>query len=162
MMLSATFASGQGRYDKGDVLLNLGVGVGYTYFGGGVPVVLSADFAVNDVITVGPFLGYTSWGGYRSFRYSATDIGVRGSYHFSELFEIRNEEVDVYGGLALGYSITSTNYDYGSFGFSDPYPNRVIFGLHAGVRYFFAPKVAGFAELGFGQAVLAVGLTFKL
>jgi len=68
----------------------------------------------------------------------------------------------VYGGVSLGYSITSTNYDYGSFGFSDPYPNRVLFGLHAGARYFFAERVAGFAELGFGQAVLAIGVTFKL
>jgi hypothetical protein len=164
MVFSATFAAAQGRYDKGDVLLNPGIGLGYTYFGGGLPLLLSADFAVNDVITVGPFLGYTSYGGYRfsgsNYRYTSFDLGVRGSYHFSELFEIRNEKVDIYGGANLGYSITGSNFDYGTF--DDPYPNRVIFGLHAGTRYFFSEKVAGFGELGFGLATLAIGLTFKL
>lgn len=168
LVFSATFASGQARYDKGDVLLNLGIGLGYSYFGGGIPLLISAEFVVHDAITVGPYFGYTSYNGYRyggfsnNYRYTSIDLGVRGSYHFSELFEIRNEKVDVYGGAALGYSITGTNYDYRFYGLSDPYPNRVQFGLHAGTRYFFTEKIAGFGELGFGLATLALGLTFKL
>jgi len=160
---SATVASGQGRYDKGDFLLNAGIGLGY-YYAGGVPLLLSGEWAVNDVITVGPYLGYTSynyrWAGGNRWRYTFLDIGVRGSYHFSELFEIRNEQVDVYGGLSLGYLIS--NYSGDNFGFSDPYPDVVRFGIHAGARYFFSEKVAGYGELGFGVAPLALGLTFKL
>lgn len=162
LVFSASFASAQARYDKGDVLLNAGIGLGYSYFGGGVPILVGADFAVNDVITVGPYFGYTSYGYLSSYRYTSIDIGARGSYHFSELFEIRNEKLDIYGGVALGYSITSSNYDYGFYGYSDPYPDRIQFGLHAGARYFFSEKVAGFGELGFGLATLAIGLTFKL
>lgn len=166
MLFSATFASAQARYDTGDKLFNAGIGLGYSYFGGGVPLIASLEFAVNDVITVGPYFGYTSYGGYRGFgsnyRYTSIDIGVRGSYHFSELFQISNEKVDVYGGAALGYSITGSNYDYGQFGVDDPYPNRVQFGLHAGTRYFFSERIAGFGELGFGLATLALGLTFKI
>jgi hypothetical protein len=162
LVFSATFASGQARYDKGDVLVNAGIGLGYGYFGGGVPLLLSVTFAASDVITVGPYVGYTSYGYLSSYRYTALDIGVRGSYHFSPLFEISNEKVDIYGGAALGYSITGSNYDYRQYGISDPYPNRIQFGLHAGARYFFSEKVAGFGELGFGLATLALGLTFKL
>lgn len=162
LSLSATFASAQARYDKGDVLLNAGIGLGY-YYAGGVPVIVSGEFAVNDVITVGPYFGYTSYN-YNTFgfkwKYTFIDVGVRGSYHFSELFEIRNEKVDIYGGVSLGALISSYSGD-GSFN-NNPYGGGVRFGIHAGARYFFSEKVAGYGELGAGMAALSLGLTFKL
>ena len=165
LVFSVTFASGQARYDKGDVLLNAGIGLGY-YYAGGVPLLLSAEFAVNDVFSIGPYLGYTSYNynysfGGSKFRYTFFDIGVRGSYHFSELFEIRNEKVDVYGGAFLGYVISSYSSNFGN-NYDDPYGSHLRLGLHAGTRYFFSEKVAGYAELGFGIAPLALGFTFKL
>lgn len=165
LVFSATFASAQARYDKGDVLLNAGIGLGY-YFAGGVPVLVSAEFAVNDVFSIGPYLGYTSYnynwgfGGYR-WRYTFFDIGARASYHFSELFEIRNEKVDIYGGAFLGFVISSYSGDEFS-GYNDPYSGGVRLGIHAGARYFFSEKVAGYGELGYGIAPLSLGLTFKL
>lgn len=165
MVFSVTFASAQARYDKGDVLLNAGFGLGY-YFAGGVPILVSAEFAVNDVISVGPYLGYTSYGynfgsGYK-YKYSFFDLGVRGSYHFSELFEIRNEKVDVYGGAFLGFVVSSYSGDGFGGAYNDPYAGSFRLGLHAGVRYFFSEKVAGYAELGAGITPFALGLTFKL
>jgi hypothetical protein len=166
MVFSATFASAQARYDKGDVLVNAGIGLGY-YFAGGVPLLLSAEFAVNDVFTVGPYLGYTSYkynygfGGY-NFKYTFFDLGVRGSYHFNELFEIQNEKVDVYGGAFLGFLISSYSGDGFSGTYDDPYSGGLRLGIHAGARYFFSQKVAGYAELGYGIAPLSLGLTFKL
>lgn len=171
LVFSATFASAQARYDKGDVLLNAGIGLGY-YYASGVPLLVSAEFAVNDVISVGPYLGYTShssgssWQGYTwRQRWSFIDIGVRGSYHFSELFEIRNEKVDVYGGAFLGYLIS--NYSYTSDMPNDPGRSNSLggglrLGIHVGARYFFSEKVAGYGELGYGVAPLSLGLTFKL
>lgn len=165
MVFSATFASGQARYNKGDVLLNAGIGLGY-YFAGGVPLLLSAEFAVNDVFSVGPYLGYTSYnynygfGGYR-YKYTFFDIGARASYHFSELFEIRNEKVDVYGGAFLGFVISSFSGDTFT-GYDDPYAGGLRLGIHAGARYYFSEKVAGYGELGYGIAPLSLGLTFKL
>ncbi|MEX2230554.1 MAG: hypothetical protein WD824_00225 [Cyclobacteriaceae bacterium] len=159
MVFSATFASGQARYNKGDMLLNVGFGLGYYYGNGGIPLIASFEFAPSDVITVGPYISYTSRG-YTGFRYTFLDFGVRGSYHFSELFEIRNEKVDVYGGANLGYAVSSFSYD-NAFYDDNIYPSRVQFGLHAGARYFFSEKVAGYGELGFGLAPLALGITFK-
>lgn len=162
MVFSATFVSGQARYDKGDVLLNAGIGLGY-YYAGGVPLLLSLEFAVNDVITVGPYLGYTSYNyGYfnNDFKYTFFDIGAKGSYHFSELFEINNEKVDVYGGAFLGFVVSSYSGDAFS-GYNDPYASRLRLGIHAGARYFFSEKVAGYGELGYGIAPLSLGLTFK-
>jgi hypothetical protein len=164
MVFSVTFASGQARYDKGDFLLNAGIGLGY-YYAGGVPLLISGEWAVNDVITVGPYLGYTSynynWGGGNRWRYTFLDIGVRGSYHFSELFEIRDEKVDVYGGAFLGFLVSSYSGDgTGTFD-NDPYGGGLRLGIHAGVRYYFSPRVAGYGELGYGIAPLGLGLTFK-
>lgn len=168
IVFSATLASGQARYDKGDFLLNAGFGLGY-YYAGGVPLLLSGEWAVNDVITVGPYLGYTSYnrrygffGNQYRFKYSFLDLGVKGSYHFSELFEIRDEKVDVYGGVFLGFLISnySVNNDFDAY--DDPYDGGVRLGIHIGARYFFSDKVAGYGELGYGIAPLALGVTFKL
>lgn len=168
IVCSATFASGQARYAKGDVLLNAGIGLGY-YFAGGVPLLLSGEFAVNDVISVGPYLGYTSYsynygffGNQYRYKYSFFDLGVRGSYHFSELFEIRDERIDVYGGAFLGFVISSYSGDDFGGDYSDPYAGGLRLGIHAGARYFFSEKVAGYGELGYGIAPLSLGLTFKL
>ncbi|MDQ2655948.1 MAG: hypothetical protein M3Y60_00900 [Bacteroidota bacterium] len=162
MVFSASFASAQARYDKGDVLLNAGVGLGY-YYAGGVPLLLSAEWAVNDVISVGPYFGYTSYSyGYLSgYNFSFIDFGVRGSYHFSELFEIRNEKIDVYGGAFLGYVVTTYPREFKRYDL-DPYPGKVRLGIHAGIRYFFTESVGGYAELGAGMAPLALGFSFKL
>ncbi|HEU5146856.1 MAG TPA: hypothetical protein VFT90_09080 [Chryseosolibacter sp.] len=161
---AATLASAQARYDKGDVLVNAGIGLGY-YYAGGVPLQLSAEWAVNDVFSVGPYFGYTSynynWGFGDRWRYTFIDIGVRGSYHFSELFEINNEKVDIYGGAFLGFLISSFSGETFT-GYNDPYGGGVRLGIHAGARYFFSEKVAGFGELGYGLAPLSLGLTFKL
>jgi len=165
MVFSATLASAQGRYDKGDVLLNAGIGLGY-YYAGGVPLQVSAEWAVNDLISVGPYFGYTSYNHNVAFfgekwRYTFIDIGVRGSYHFNEIFEINNEQVDVYGGAFLGFLISSFSGETFS-GYDDPYSGGLRLGIHAGARYYFTEKVAGYGELGYGIAPLSLGVTFKL
>jgi hypothetical protein len=154
----------QAQYDKGDFLLNAGIGLGYYYTnGGGVPLLLSGQWLVTDKISVGPYLGYTSWNYgsvFYDYRYTFIDIGGRGSYHFSELFGITNEKLDIYGGVFLGFVISSYSGDNVP-GYVDSYGGGLRTGLHAGARYFFAPKVAGYGELGYGLAPLSIGLTFK-
>lgn len=86
---------------------------------------------------------------------------MRGSYHFNEIFEITNEQLDVYGGVFLGYTASSYSGN-DNFVRNDPYSGRVAGGIHIGARYYFTEKVAGFAELGYGLAPLAIGATFKL
>lgn len=152
----------QAQYDKGDFLLNAGIGLGY-YYAGGVPLLVSGEWLVTDKISVGPYLGYTTWNyGYftNDYRYTFIDIGGRGSYHFSELFGITNEKVDVYGGVFLGFVVSSFSGDNVP-GYVDGYGGGFRTGLHAGARYYFSPKVAGYGELGYGIAPLSIGFTFK-
>ena len=103
----------------------------------------------------------TTGAGGGKWKYTFIDIGVRGSYHFSELFEITNDKVDIYGGAFLGFLVSSYSGDAYS-GYNDPYGGGLRLGIHAGARYFFSEKVAGFGELGYGFAPLSLGLTFKL
>jgi hypothetical protein len=157
-----SFAS-NAQYKKGDLLLNAGLGLGY-YYAGGVPLMLSGEYAFTDKLTIGPYLSYTSWNnGYfgNRYRYSFIDFGVRGSYHFSELIGIRDRNLDIYGGGFLGYLVSSFNGN-AITGYNDVYGGGLRLGIHAGARYFFNPKFAGYGELGYGLASLSLGVTFKL
>ncbi|WP_128546567.1 hypothetical protein [Larkinella soli] len=152
------------QYQKGDKLLNLGIGLG-AYYGGGVPIGAAFEVGVTDEISVGAQVDFYTWGynfgGYK-WRYTFLPIAVRGSYHVNELLNLGNEKLDLYAGLALGYYVSSYSDNSGYSGFYDnAYGNKVLFGLHLGGRYYFKPNLAGFAELGYGVAPLKVGVTFK-
>lgn len=155
--------NGQAAIDKGNVLLNLGLGAGY-YYAGGVPFVFSAEFAINDAITIGPYIGFTSYR-YRytsAYRYSYTfiDIGARGAYHFSKHLNLNTDKLDLYGGALLGY--VASSYSGDSFGYRDPYGGNVRFGIFGGARWYFTDKFAVNGEVGYGVAALLAGITLKL
>jgi hypothetical protein len=163
IFFAAQTVSAQAEIDKGNVLLNGGLGFGY-YYAGGVPILFSAEFAINDAITIGPYLGITSWrykwGGER-WSYTFIDFGARGAYHFSKHLNLNTDNLDLYGGVMLGYRAASySGPDWA--GWSDPYPSKVTGGLFAGARYYFSDKFGVFGELGYGVAPLVLGVTLKL
>ena len=162
-LATAHNVSAQAEIDKGNVLLNAGLGFGY-YYAGGVPIVVSAEWAINDAISIGPYLGLTSYRyRYAGERWSYTfiDIGARGSYHFSKHLNMSTDKLDLYGGLMLGYRAASYSGPDWGFGIDDPYPSRATAALFGGVRYYFTDAFAINGELGFGYAPLLVGVTFK-
>ncbi len=95
-----------------------------------------------------------------TFKYSYLIIGARGSYHF-----YNTDKLDAYGGLMLGYNIANSKVEVtGPSGVFNPQPasvGGVAYGFHLGGRYYFNDKVAAFAELGYGLAILNVGITMK-
>jgi hypothetical protein len=168
--------SSQVNYDKGNILVNGGIGLGYYYSHGGIPILLSGEYALTDAITVGPYLGYTSRAytnssfGYKwKYRYTFLDFGARGSYHFGKHLNLNMDKLDLYGGVFLGY--LSAHYKvveapsglgagyYNSY--SSPYGSIVRVGIFGGARYYFSDQVAAYGELGYGIAPLALGLTVK-
>ncbi len=163
IFFAAQNVSAQAEIDKGNVLLNGGLGFGY-YYAGGVPILFSADFAINDAITIGPYLGFTSWRrNYFGYRWSYTfiDFGARGAYHFSKHIDNMTEKLDLYGGVMLGYRITSYSYS-GAIDLDNDYPSALTAGLFGGARYYFTDRFAAYGELGYGVAPLMLGVTFKL
>jgi hypothetical protein len=149
------------QYKNGDKLLNLGFGIN-SYYSGGIPLSASFEVGVTDDISVGGGLDYLSYNYSGYGRFTAVYIGGRGSYHFSRLLNLRNEAVDIYGGLSLGYRSFSWNDNYAGPGLGNTYSSGLFLGIHAGARYYFTKKVGGFLELGaLGSTNARLGVAFK-
>lgn len=152
-------------YQKGDKLLNVGIGFGGYYNGvgygaGGVPIGASFEYGITDQISVGAQADFYSrnlgLGLGSDYRVTIIPIAIRGSYHVNELLNLDNDKIDLYGGLQLGYTIANVNY--AGYGGSS---GDVLFGVHLGGRYYFKPNLGAFAELGYGVSALKLGVTFK-
>jgi hypothetical protein len=180
MMVSFSF--GQIAYKKGDQTLSATLGIGSLVYETNAtstvpPLTLAYDYGYNENISLGGLVSYTAskyeWNdsylgneyGYK-WTWSYFVIAARGSYHY-DLFHSSN--VDTYGGLILGYDIASSSSEYtgdwGGYYGGEPSAassGGLIFGGYVGARYFFTPKFAAQAELGFGLAVLNIGVAYKL
>jgi hypothetical protein len=169
---SAKPASSARAFNKGDQLLNVGIGIGSPFFGSGysssLPVNPSISFekGITDKISVGGQVAYASSkydvdlpGTNYSFKQNAFYIGARGSYHLNELLEL-DPKFDVYGGASLGYVIVSVSNNQG---FNGTTGSGIGFGLFAGGKYNLSNTTGLFAELGYQSlGLLNIGVSFKL
>lgn len=141
-------------FQKGDLIVNAGIGLGstFTFVGGlGLPFGGGVEYAVTDAIGVGGEFGLVSGGGL-----TAIYVGPKGYYHFNDIFNIENEKIDIYAGLAIYYR----HFSYSGFSFgigSGIYP-----GVHIGGRYYFSEKFGAFAELGNSYGWLKAGVCLKI
>lgn len=160
MVLNTTNSLAQ--YEKGDKLLNLGIGLNSYYFGG-IPLAASLEIGITDDISVGPAIGYQSKnygsGSYNS-KWTSVYIGGRGSYHLNKIINLNEEKLDLYAGAQLGYQTFKWKDDYVGV---NPYNNGDLrFGIYGGGRYYFQNNIAILGELGFGGYSNAnIGVTFK-
>lgn len=157
--------SGFAQFSKNDKLLNLGIGVN-SYYNGGIPLSSSFEVGITDEISIGAGLDYLS---HRynvlgtKYGFSALYLGARGSYHFSELLNINDQALDIYGGASLGYRRFTWRDNNNFVGLGNSYGSGLFLGIHVGARYYFAPKVGGFFEVGAGGSGNArLGLAFRL
>ncbi|MES2651047.1 MAG: hypothetical protein V4663_04870 [Bacteroidota bacterium] len=144
-------------YSKGVNLLNAGIGLGGGF---GTPIGLSFEHGFTDKISGGVYGAYASEKvptGFGDFKYTYILTAARASYHF----DFGVEKLDPYLGVILGYNIASAKWT-GAGAMPANSAGGVIYGGHAGARYFFSEKIGLFAEAGYGVGSLNVGLTFKL
>lgn len=147
-------------YEKGDKLLNVGVGLG-TYGAGGIGLGGSFEYGIHEAISVGALAGY-SGKNYFGSRFSVLYLGVRGSYHFNELLNLNNDQIDLYAGAGLGYRNVTWNIDGIGGGFlGKTYGGGIYPLLHIGGKYYLKPNLGLFAELGSGFGTLQAGVAFK-
>lgn len=163
--LSFLSNSALAQYKKGDNLLNLGLGLN-SYYSAGVPVSAIYEAGVSKDISFGGGIDYLSHTyGYlnSNYRYTSVYIGLRGSYHFNELLNLRSNDVDIYGGLSLGYrSFSWSEGNFNGTGLNSNYSSGLYLGVHVGGRYYFSNNVAGFLELGaLGSTNARIGVAFK-
>lgn len=144
-------------------MLNMGLGV-QSYAVGGLCNGASFELGFTDKISVGGYFDYaqigTKFGDHR-WKAQFVNYGVRGSYHLAGALGIGGTKFDPYAGLSIGTRtvIRRERLD------RNPYLNlraRGVFpGVHVGGFYHFSKKIGGFAELGWGIAVVRMGITGK-
>lgn len=179
-------------FDENSHLINVGIGFGggnyYSRnFGGGYVYSSSPAFSVTYEQAypkkLGPgYLGIGAYAGFRTshsrydnyyyqnekyyyeHRWNYFMLTTRGVYHWDVL---NSKNAEVYGGVLVGFRITTYNYttnsndpDVGLYKRSDGglYP---VGSLFAGARWYFVPNVALFGEAGYGVSYITGGVTFK-
>lgn len=164
LALSARVVSAQVKYGKGDAIVNLGIGAGYS---AAPTFAANAEFFIDDAISIGPYLGIggerDNFGAGYHVNYTYFNLGGRASYHFSKWLNLRTNKLDLYGGGVLGYAFVhesdnyNSNYDYHS--------SQATVSIVAGGRWYFSQKFGVNAEFGtgYGSPVTAIaGITFRL
>lgn len=157
-------------FENGSMVANAGLGFGwYNYsYGFGVSsfpaLSLSLEKGVKEldfgVLSIGGIAGFKhgSWKGFGiDGSYNDIVVAARAAVHIDLL---KMENVDTYGGAALGIRAHNENYPYSAY-VNDDYV-RPLWGLYAGGRYYFTDKLAGFGEVGFGLGYLTLGLSYKI
>jgi hypothetical protein len=151
-------------FSKSTTLIQGGLGLGSYYYIGkmsGIPFQGRFEKAINDEFSLGAIIGRSSskyTDGFGTIRYNYTIIGARGNYHFDGG---SNNKFDPYGGVTLGYNIFSVNTkDYGSF--YEAESSAILYGVQVGCNYYFADRIGGWAELGYGASYIGLGITYRI
>ena len=166
LLSGVSFLTKAQGFEPGSGFTQLNFGLGVSSWG--VPVYVGMDFGVADRVTIGPRISYRNYSkrygyvgaGSYNVRYSITNLSFRGDYHFGSHISGLPNELDLYGGLSLGYTIWSDNYnDQYDLGLEK---SGVFLGAHAGARWYFHPNWAANAEVsGSSLAGLDIGLSYK-
>jgi len=84
-------------------------------------------------------------------------IGARGALHYALV-----DRLDTYTGLMLGFNAVSWKWrgDYHGYG-SGKGSSGITMLWNLGARYYFTDNIAAFAEIGYGFAILNLGVAMK-
>ena len=168
--------SAAGAFAVGDNALNLGIGLGNRYgygtgfFGGSSSVspALSVSYERGimplgpGVLGLGGFVGYQGasydFGGGDKMKFTDLIVTLRGTFHYPVA-----PAFDAYGGVGLGLRHAGVSFEGNSFygALAGASANEFAAGLFVGGRYFFTPAIGAFAELGYDQTYLKLGLAAK-
>ena len=97
MILTINTHTSAQSFQESDIIVNAGIGLGSTYswVGLSLPIGGGLEYGVKDLevgsIGVGGDIGFISGGGL-----TITYLGAKGSYHFNELFELEDDNLDIY------------------------------------------------------------------
>lgn len=166
--IAITATAQKSGYSKNDKLLNIGIGVN-SYYNNGIPIGVSFEKGISDVISVGADFNYLSSNydlgyGY-NLKFTAMYFGARASYHFNEIIGIDNEKLDFYGGATLGYRNFSWSDNTNGALTSElgsSYGSGAYLGAFIGGKYYFTDKIGALLELGaIGSTNARIGVAFK-
>jgi hypothetical protein len=153
------------QFDKGDHLVNAGIGLN-SYYSGGVPFGASYEYGIANDISAGAgldFISYKYTSGGTKIGYNAFYMGARVNYHFNRLLKIDIEKLDIYAGGSIGYRQFNWTEGGSATGLPSVYDSGLYFGVLAGARWYFTPYFGVFLEVGAGGSSNArTGLTLHI
>lgn len=164
--------SAQNTFNKGDKVVNLGIGLGSTLYSGAYnknlipPLSGSFEVGIKDnlfdeksSLGVGAYVGYASskWE-YLNYgwRYTNIIVGGRAALHYQLV-----DKLDTYGGAIAGFRIATSKAIGTPIGDASP-GGGIVLSPFVGGRYYFSEKLAAMAEIGYGIAYLNLGIALKL
>ncbi|KAA3439113.1 outer membrane protein [Rufibacter hautae] len=155
-------------FGGGSNVISFGIGLVHNldYPKGGsrlMPLTFSYERGLNvaagpGTIGVGGVFSYShyKWGE-GDYKWTVMYFGAKGAYHIDLA---KNEKLDTYAGLNLGYARTKVNYD--SYYYGSASEGEVKVGVLAGARYFFTENVGAHLELETGpMSHITLGLSYK-
>lgn len=185
LLLAASFlpnhVSAQ-AWERNSAVLSLGVGPSRFYHLGyvapGYPGVygnvyvpttgqfnFQGEFGVHDYVGLGFTTGVGGRAGWGNNYLGEVNfpIGLLCNFHFYRLIDdkssrdIHSDELDIYAGLSVGSGFAIAYYRNDP----DQLVPLVFAGPHAGIRWWFSPRVGLNGEFGFGKSLANVGFVFK-
>ncbi len=166
-------SSSQNTFNKGDIVVNLGVGFGSALYSGSVYTSrtpsISGSFEMGVVDNVfddksslgaGGYLGYTGAKTVVSgsgVKYSSIIIGPRAALHYQLI-----DNLDTYAGLMLGYNNFNSSVVGNGWSGAATASGGLTSSWFVGGRYHFDDRFAGLVEIGYGVAYINLGVAIKL
>ena len=164
-----------GPFEVGTNVVNVGIGLGNRYaygagfFGGSSSVTpaLSVSYERGllplgpGVLGVGGFVGYQGasydFGAGEQMKFTDVVVALRGAFHYPVL-----PQFDAYGGVGLGLRHAGVSFEGNSiYSLGAASATEFAANLFVGGRYYFTPHLGAFAELGYDQTYLKIGLAAK-
>jgi len=120
----------------------------------------------NGTLGIGVGVDYFSFGesfsNVSGFNWRLIPISVTGNYHF----HLDNKKIDPFVGAGLGYqhwSVSGPSCNFLGVNLCEnAHSSGIYFVGHGGIRYFWKPNMAAYADVGAGAGALHVGLMFKM
>lgn len=171
LTMAASISFAQIAYKKGDQVITGGLGLGTVAGAYGdvtiPPIAATYEFGYNENISIGGLVGisgseqaynlglFGSW----KWKYTYIVIGARGAYHYDFM---KNENIDTYGGIMIGYNIVSVSEEGTALPGYSVGGSYLAYGGFAGIRYYFSPNLAAYGEIGYGLGIINVGIAYKM
>ncbi len=158
VFVGAFLFSGTQEFSKGDKFLTGQVGLN-SY---AIPFGASYGMAINENVEVGGTVMLYFWSD-PGFSYTVISPSLDAMYHFTKL---EAENVDLFAGASLGYSIFSVSSDYGTY--TGTFSSSLYLSPFVGGRYYFNEKTAVSLRLHFAVSGTVtgvgglLGVTFKM
>ena len=148
LLVLASLALADG-YEKGKIAVGPLLGYGPN----GLAIGAHGEYGVTDKISAGGIASYSSktedlvW-----YKWTVTyiTVGAQGNYHFKPA-----QKFDPFVGLILGYDVASASvtwadqYSYMQSYTSVAAASEMVIGGDVGANYYFSPKMAGVARVGY-------------